>query len=137
MFFLCSQQAILVPSGPVSDPEKLHLHVVLTAPYPNADRVESVALVSFASVDPDLPYDNTCLVNPGPGVHSFIKHSSFVDYHRATIIEAEKLRRGIAAKKLFWRDSLSDELFLRVTTGLCTSIHTPPTVLAFYWAAKG
>jgi hypothetical protein len=137
MFFLCPQQTFLVPSGPPTDPGRLHLHVILTAPYPNQIDVDCVALVSFCSVDPDLPYDDTCLVSPGSGIHPFIKHPSFIDYGKARIIEAEKIKKGIESRKLFLRDSVSDELFQRITNGLCVSPQTPPVVVAFYWAAKG
>lgn len=133
MLLILPRLTVLVPSGPEGDPNRKHLFVVLTAPYCEAGGVPSVAMVSFRSVNPALPYDQTCLLDKGD--HRFIKHPTWVDYGKARIEAAAAFERGVKSGALVQHDPLSEDVFRRVTAGLCTSPMTPRKVSDFYLAA--
>jgi hypothetical protein len=133
MLLILPRLTVLVPSGPVGDPNRKHLFVVLNAPYCESGGVPSVAMVSFRSLAPDLPYDQTCLLNKGD--HPFIKHPTWVDYGKARIEAAAAIERGVRSGILVQHDPLSEAVFRRITAGLCTSPMTPMKVSDFYLAA--
>jgi hypothetical protein len=134
MFLPLPKQTILVPSGPDTDPDRKHLYVILTSPCCDKSGVPSVAMVSFRSVDGDLPYDTTCVLEKGD--HPFVKRPTWVDFGRANIFAVAKLENGIRTGQLIRYEPVSDALFKRVAEGLCTSPMTPPKIVAFYWTSK-
>ncbi len=77
LFVPFKRATLLIPSGPVNDPDRKHLFVLLTDPIEAPDfNGKQVLLVNIASVPKSLPYDSTCILQPG--VHRFIKHESYV-----------------------------------------------------------
>ena len=133
MLLILPRFTILVPSGPVADPDRKHLFVVLTSPYCEKGGTPSVAMVSFRSVVPALPYDQTCLLDKGD--HLFIKHPTWVDYGKARIEASAAILRGVQDGILVQQDPLREEVFRRVAAGLCTSPLTPLKIADFYFAA--
>ena len=85
---------ILVPSGPVHDPDKKHLFVVLTDPCPTAG---DVLMVNVSTIRHG--HDPACKLFAGD--HPFIRRDSFVEYVRARIEAAGKLR--MASEPASWR----------------------------------
>jgi len=134
MFIPLPRLTVLVPSGPVSDPDRKHLYVVLTNPTVHPKEGTCVAWVSMRSVVPNLWYDQSCILNIGD--HPFIKHPTWVDYGRAGVFPVDKIERGIHSGILAQKDPLSEMVFRRITGGLCSSSFTPEKVKDFYLFAS-
>jgi hypothetical protein len=115
-----------MPSGPLADPERKHLWVVLTDPCPQ----QSNLLVSICSLRPDRFHDPACVIEAGE--HPRISHKSWVEYRRSHIARAGALVNGEKAW-LYKQDApVCDELFERITTGLLRSDHVPERVKRYY-----
>jgi hypothetical protein len=135
MFLAIKGQTFLIPSGPIYDPDRLHLHVLLTSPFVFQNRPPSVVLACMWSVpDAGVPYDSTCILNKGD--HPFINHSTFVDYSLTSIIEVQRIENGFSKKLFKYQPTIDDKVIIRITTGLCLSSGTPHEVKAFYWATS-
>lgn len=131
LFLPFKRATLLIPSGPDHDPDRKHLFILLTDPYPHPEsQIKSVLLVSLSKLNPKLPHDATCILYPGD--HPFIKVESFVSYQKARITEADKLIRGVAEGKMFCREMLDSAIFARVCYGLTQSSFTAPAHLRFY-----
>jgi hypothetical protein len=71
---------LLIPSGPAIDPDRKHLFVLLTDPIEALGfDGKQVLLVNIASVPNGLPYDSTCILQPGE--YRFIKHESYSTFN--------------------------------------------------------
>lgn len=118
--------ALLVPSGPIQDPDRKHLHIVLT------DRIaieadgpaDFVIMVSVCSLVQDVPHDPACVLNVGD--HEFIRHPSYVYYRMMTAVSVEELERQVAAGMIDVRAPASEDLFNLVVAGLFMSRHARP-----------
>lgn len=77
--------ALLIPSGPPSDPDQLHLHALLT----DAVNDPCHLVVSFSRIKRGVFYDGTCIVKAGE--HNFIKQDSYVEYRRTTIMRSDHI----------------------------------------------
>ena len=117
---------VLVPSGPRHDPDRLHLHVLLTNPV--GERQE-VLLVGIQTRRRHCP-DPTCILYPRD--HPFIRQESFVSYGRAMIERAKTLSEGVHRGRLIPRDPMDGEVFARILAGINESRHVTPRVLRFY-----
>lgn len=91
--------SLFLRTGPVHDPGRMHLFIVLTAPK-SIDSAEPhtlcVPMVSLSSIPKDQPYDEACVLRAGE--HPFIRHDSYVAYglaiHPSLSTLHEKIRRG-------------------------------------------
>lgn len=83
---------LLVPSGPTGK----HLFVVLCDPtlFPGYGQETCVAMVNLSTVRPGIPYDATCVLEPG--CHPFVTQRSYVVYRAMRIDRASDLERRIA-----------------------------------------
>lgn len=133
--FLPFQRAtLLIPSGSESDPDRKHLFILLTNPYPHPDsNIKSSLLVSISTLKPNIPFDPACKLYSGD--HPFIKHDSYVVYRSARIETADKLINGVNQGVFNHKETLSGEIFARVCHGLTISDFTAPAILKFYEAA--
>lgn len=86
LFVPVRRATLTIPSGPVDDPNREHLHVLLTNPM-GAARL--VLLVSVSSVRAGLYHDPTCYLYPGD--HEFLRHQSHVVYARAQLQSESKI----------------------------------------------
>lgn len=133
--FLPFQRAtLLIPSGTEDDPDRKHLFILLTNPYPHPEsNINSTLLVSISTLRPNLPHDPACKLYAGD--HPFIKQDSFVVYRLARIETADKLIKGVNDGVFSHKESLNGEIFARVCHGLVESRFTTPAILKFYHAA--
>ena len=131
LFVPFKRATLLIPSGPTNDPERKHLFVLLTDPIEASGFDEKqVLLVNIASVPNGLPYDATCIIQPGE--HRFIKHESYVFYAKARIEAANALLRGVKSGQLIPHEIIDQALVKRICDGLQQSPHTTPKILYFY-----
>ncbi|MBF0136544.1 MAG: hypothetical protein H7833_20715 [Magnetococcus sp. DMHC-1] len=130
MFIPFKKATVLVPSGPRNDPEKKHLFIVLTDPFDSGFGKKYVLLVSVSSIKNKIPYDKTCILNPGD--HSFIKRRSFIYYGRSRIEDAMELIDGVKDNKLIPCEPLEQNIFSSVCEGVYNSPQTPRGIIEFY-----
>jgi hypothetical protein len=131
LFVPFKRATLLIPSGPVNDPDRKHLFVLLTDPIEAPDfNGKQVLLVNIASVPKSLPYDSTCILQPGE--HRFIKHESYVYYAKARIEAANALLRGVKSGQLMAHEIMGQAIVQRICDGLQRSPHTTPRILRFY-----
>ena len=72
------RDTLFIQSGPSHDPNRPHLHVILTdAKSDPSDTIIKLLLVGFTS----LNYNTSCILRVDE--HRFIQHDSFVDYANA------------------------------------------------------
>lgn len=133
--FLPFQRAtLLIPSASESDPDRKHLFILLTNPYPHPEsNIKSALLVSVSTLKPNIPYDPACKLYSGD--HPFIRNDSYVVYRLARIETADKLINGVNQGIFNHKETLNGEIFARVCHGLSESRFTAPAILKFYEAA--
>lgn len=131
LFVPVRRATLLVPSGPIDDPDRKHLFVLLTDPQPPD---QSTLLVGVASVYDSIPHDPTCYLYPGD--HPFIRRQSYINYARARIEPAPKLVEGVKQGLLIPQGTLDATIFARVCKGLLESSRTTPKIKKFFEMAK-
>lgn len=131
LFVPVRRATLLVPSGPVDDPDRKHLFILLTDPQPPD---QSTLLVGVASVYDNIPHDPTCYLYPGD--HPFIRRQSYINYARARIEPAPKLAEGVKQGLLIPQGTLDAALFARICKGLLESRRTMPKIKKFFEMAK-
>jgi hypothetical protein len=118
---------LLIPSGPAHDPDRKHLHGILTDICNDGLHV----LVCIETVIPGTFHDPACEIKAGE--HPFCtKDLSFVNYRRADTIRAEKLIRMVDGWTYRPREALSADLLKRMQAGILTSKFTPRRVKDYY-----
>jgi len=110
---------LLIPSGPASDPDKLHLYAILT----DASNDPCHLLVNFTTIKGGVFYDPTCIVKAGE--HAFIKQDSYVEYRRATIMHSAHIVKCVEGWTFKPQDTLSQALIDRICDGVEDSKFTP------------
>jgi hypothetical protein len=109
LFVPFRRATLLIPSGPVGNPDQKHLFILLTDPVPTANGGKEVLLVGVSSVRNGQFHDPACLLYSGD--HPFIDHKSYVNYRMARIEEAGKLVNGVKKGVLTPRDVLASEIW--------------------------
>jgi hypothetical protein len=132
LFLPVRRATLTIPSGPQGDPNRDHLHVLLTDPV-GAERL--LLLASVCSVKPGIPHDATCYLYPGD--HEFVRRQSYVFYAQAIIVPEQKLLSGIRSGDFRGQEALSDALMARICQGLLDSRHTKPAIKTFYLSTQG
>ncbi len=127
MFLPNRKATLLVPSGPLHDPDRKHLFIVLSDPVTDE---QVVLLVSISSVKPNRWNDEACLLYRGD--HPFIKKESFVDYSSARIEPATKLTKAIDQGVFIPREPISEVVFERICAGVMASRRTPKDIKRFF-----
>lgn len=135
LFLPLKRATLLVPSGPVSEPGRKHLFILLTDPVDDGSGAKWVLMVSVSSIKAGVPYDVACILYPGD--HPFINRESFVVYQKARIEDAAKVLRGVKEGRLIPQSPMGLAVFARICKGLEDSRLTVPKVLRFYLAASG
>lgn len=90
--------ALFIPSGPQGN----HLFIVLNdpQPLPGYGAADHCVMVNLSSIEADIPYDATCVLQPGQ--HPFIVRPSYV-YYRGTRIERANHIRNCIQTGIFTR----------------------------------
>ncbi|WP_089725378.1 hypothetical protein [Candidatus Thiosymbion oneisti] len=127
LFLPVRRATLLIPSGPVQDPTRKHLFILLTDPRPD-DRL--TLLVSISSVNPRIHHDGTCLLFVGD--HTFIKRDSYVNFAQARIESVDKLEAGVREGILVPQGTIKGDVFARICRGLMESRFTPQKAKRFY-----
>ena len=98
--------------------DKHHLYVVLNDP---VDDPPSVAVVNFST---ELKSDRTVVLNPGPGMHPFIKEETCVVFGWARLLDANALEK-LVEKDMSKRHhkNCSDKLLEVLRAGIFESPH--------------
>ena len=117
---LCAGATLLMPSGNEAD----HLYIVLNDPcrFEGYGSNPCVLLVNVSSVREGVPYDATCLLEPGE--HEFVRHSSFVFYRNARIEQESHILRLVDQGLFKPHTAVSVRVFQRIKAGLFDSPHT-------------
>lgn len=116
---------LFIPTGP-SD----HLHVVMNdAVFYPVTGFESVLAVNLCSISAGVPHDHTCEL--GKGDHRFITHPTFADYRHAGVLNATRLRLGIANGELRLSESVSEAVYRRILDGFAASSAVTPKLKRF------
>jgi hypothetical protein len=123
------REALLIQSGPAEDPERLHLHVVLTDICANGFHLVG----PIASIRAGQFHDPTCVIHAGE--HEFIRHDSFFVYRRLDTIAARTLALGIDSWSYRRLAPISEQLHLRICNAIAGSVHCPRRVKA-YWRSN-
>lgn len=110
----------MIPSGPNE-----HLFAVAFGPavISGYGPEPQVILVSFSSIKPGLPYDNTCEVMPGE--HPFISKGSYIYYREPRICAMSLVQQRVATN--YWRpqQACSTDLIQKIVNGFRRSRRLP------------
>lgn len=112
-------------SGPVDDPTRRHLHIICT----NQDQHGLLLVVPLCSLKSHTR-DRTCLL--GVGDHPYIICRSFIDYHKAEIIERHILQEGLKRGTIEPAEDFDQDHFDLVCQGIRTSRWARPNTVRFY-----
>jgi hypothetical protein len=117
---------LLIPSGPNHDPNRKHLHIVVTDPNASGD----VLIVCVVSIPPTNIYDSSCTFFPGE--HPFIVKDSYIAFRFSRVVQASLLEAKVAAGDYIAKADLGEKRFADVVVGLTDSPFTTPKILKFY-----
>lgn len=120
---------LLIPSGPSSDVNRRHLHVICTDPDENGNQL----IVSICTKINNL-CDDACTLQEYE--HPFLNHESYVFYRKAKIITSDALAKGVTERLFEPREDFNRQTFLRILKGICVSIQTPRKIKSFFGCEK-
>jgi len=126
LFLPYRKATLLMPSGPEHDPDRMHLFIVLTDPITGK---KLVLIASLSSIYDGVPYDRTCILEAGE--HQFIRHRSYIDYSKLTIVEAGKLSKGVQTGVFSNKGPMSEDIVNRIVDGVFVSKRTPREAKVF------
>lgn len=119
----------MIPSGPNHDPNRMHLHIVVTDPTASGD----VLIVCVVSIPPTNIYDPSCTFFPGE--HPFIVKDSYIAFRFSQVVQASLLEAKVAAGEYVAKAELDEKRFAELVEGLVDSPYTTPKILKFYKSA--
>ncbi len=122
--------ALLIPSGPVTNPDQLHLHVILTGVCENNRHL----LVNISTIRDGAFYDSTCVIEPGE--HPSVTKRSWVVYRRATILHADHIKKCVDGWSFKPTEAVPEGLFSRICDGVGASSFTPRDMKQYFVANK-
>ena len=111
-------------TGPAHDADRAHLFITLTAP----DANDEVLLVPVCSEHSKC--DTTCRL--GAGDHGFIRHPSYVAYHKLGVYLAARIEAGVATGAVEFRGMIDERVFAFVCAGVDISRQSAPRMKQFY-----
>lgn len=107
----------------------MHLFIVVT----EADSDGMHILVSLSSIDPDIPYDKTCVF--AGGEHEFIKHRSYAAYAFAIQCHKNVVDDKVKRKVYKQHRVASPALVSKICNGIKKSSFTKRSIKDGYDAA--
>jgi hypothetical protein len=111
-------------TGPDHDKRRGHLFVILTEPGPKGN----VLVVPICSAD--KKFDATCIV--GAGDHHFLKHKSYIAYHKLSTYSAAVLETQVQKKAIQYHGMLDEKVFALVCEGIENSREAAPKFKNYY-----
>ena len=126
-FIPLAKGTILVPSG-----RDKHLHIICNDPtaYPKYANAETVLLVNITTLNRELPFDDSCILNVGD--HPFIRHESYVYYSKADIFASTSLVSGIQSGELAVHQACPAPTFSRILSGFDVSKRVSGKIKNYY-----
>lgn len=124
---------VLIPSGPDHDPDRKHLHIVVTDPTSTTGEVLIVCVVSIPT-PMTKGYDPSCTLFPGE--HPFVVKDSFIAYRHTRIVSAGVLEEKVASGEYIAKQILGEKQFQYVIAGLHESPYVAPKFLHFFKATQ-
>lgn len=116
---------LLIPSGPPSDPDRKHLHIICTDPDAEGRQVLVSARTWYDGCD------KTCVLRFGD--HDWLwKDKSFIDYGFARIKMHGLLIQRVQDRTFSTSCDMNGQAFLKVCRGIERSPFTPQPVLRHY-----
>lgn len=119
---------LLIPSGPVNNPDQLHLHVILTDSCENNRHL----LVNISTIRDDAFFDSTCVVEPGE--HPSVPKRSWVVYRRAMTLHADYIKKCVDGWSFKPKEVVPKGLFSRICDGVGASNFTPRDMKRYFAA---
>ena len=116
---------ILIPSGPLHDPHRKHLHVVVAR---KSGPPAQILMVSVCSMNVAYEDSTTCLSG---GEHPFIKHPSYIRYSEARYDNEVDIQRGIDKEVFEIHEPCSEEFLENVLNGFDHSPSAKPFTVTF------
>ena len=116
---------ILIPSGPINDPQRLHLFVIVAR---KEGPPRQVLIVGISSMGNAYQDDTVCFV---AGDHDFIQHPSYVRYSDARTMEEAALMRGLGNGTMTQHSDCSADFLNRVVRGFEFSPAAKPFCVEF------
>lgn len=111
---------VLIESGPPQDPSRKHLYVVVGR---QSGPPAQVLVVPVSSIR-TRHYDKTTVLNPG--VHSFIRRASYINYRDAQQKSEKAIESGIRNGSLVAKEDINDEVLEQIRHGFRTSKFVKP-----------
>lgn len=113
---------LLILTGPVP-----HFHIVMNDPVFSGEHgKDTVLVVNISSVKPHVFHDPSCVLQAG--CHAFVRHSSWVVYEGATVMDTARINEQVVSRDITTHDPASDELFEQVRKGFDCSPHLKPKI---------
>jgi hypothetical protein len=100
--------------------DNIHLYVAITSPEGHPE--ETVVIVNFTSAGSRRSHDKTVTLDVGD--HSFIKHSTVVNYGDAKIAKVDYVQRAIRSGLSTFHDDCSEKLLEALQQGALDSDFT-------------
>lgn len=111
--------ALLISSGTVADPDKMHLFVIVSDKCP----LNTHMLVSISRIKEGVYHDPSCVIEPGE--HPFITERSFVAYHMARTLPSANLTKCVDGWVYRQKEDISPDLLKRIQDGILKSPEIP------------
>lgn len=110
--------------------DKKHLHIICSEPaFYSGIGALGVLVVNITSVDPERPYDTTCVLHPGD--HPFIEHDSYVLYAKAVVWKTSSIENRILTGEIVTQPPLKEPVISNVISGFLISPMTNRRILNF------
>tara|TARA_B110000114_G_C15034786_1_gene374518 strand:- start:213 stop:599 length:387 start_codon:yes stop_codon:yes gene_type:complete len=123
---------LLVPSGPIADPSKRHLWIVVS----NINSNQKVIWFPVCSVKQGRYHDPSCILTKGE--HPFLtKASSWVDYNFGMEFSASEIKKKVKSGDYEFKGPIDVEVFDRVIAGMSKSTRVPMRLKNLLDAEKG
>ncbi len=119
---------LLIPSGPVNNPDQLHLHVILTDSCENNRHL----LINISTIRDDTFHDPTCVIELGE--HPSVTEQSWVVYRRAMTLHADHIIKCVDGWSFKPKEAVSEELFSRICNGVDASSFTSQDMKRYFVA---
>lgn len=125
LFITSKKQTLhILGTGPQTDPDRGHLHIILTNKCPD----ENHLLVSISTRHHGC--DDTCLLRIGD--HDFIKKDSYVAYRHTKIWSANKISQKITNGDITFRGLIDEKIFALISLGIENSMFIKPKIKKYY-----
>ena len=118
--------AILIPSGPPSEPGRMHMHVVVAR---KSGPPAQLLLACICSINEGRHYDKTAVFKGGE--HSFIRHPSYIRYSVTRIDSEAQIERGIKNQIFELKESLDADVLVQIQNGFHNSRFAKPFATNF------